>query len=536
MLGNGALVRAQLSFCSAWAAEWAFTVAISLVAFADGGATAVGLVGALRLLPAALLAPVIGALADRVPRERVLIGSSAVRGVATLAAAAVLAADGPVALVYALAVPSTIAFTPFRAAHSALLPSLCRTTAELTGANVVRGGMDSLSVVVGPLVAALLLSVADVWAVFAFAGAAGLVSAALLLALRYERLEPAADTRRLHDELRAGVQAIRTTPGLALAISLPVFQTGIRGALSVFLVVVAIDELALGESAVGTLQGVMGIGALVGSIAATRLVGSRALLRWTAIAVVFWGAPLIAVGALPREAVFVLALLVIGVANAVLDAAGFTAISRLAPDAVLARVFGVFESLVALAVAGGSLLTPLAIELLGTTGALIAIGALAPVFIAACWPRLARIDTALAARTDAIHMLQCVPMLRALPVAVIEQLARRLERVELRAGKQLFAAGDPGDRFYVVDSGSVCVLDGEREMRTMGPGEGFGEIAPLRDIPRTMTVRAAEDSVLRAISRVDFLPAITGFSMASREAATAVTTWLEHTPGTAAQP
>src|SRR3954451_12307812 len=208
-LGNRPLARAQLSFGAAWAAEWAFTVGLGLVAYADGGARAVGLVGVLRLLPAALLAPAIGALADRAPRERVLIASSAARAVATLIAAAVLAAHGPLWIVYAMAVASTIAFTPFRATHSALLPSLCRTPEELTTSNVVRGVMDSLSVIVGPFVAALLVQVAGVWAVFAFAGGLAATSAVLLLGLEYEHIAPpvTAARRRIGAELREGARA-----------------------------------------------------------------------------------------------------------------------------------------------------------------------------------------------------------------------------------------------------------------------------------------------------------------------------------------
>ena len=98
---NAALVRALLSFGGAYTAEWAFTVAISLVAYADGGVVAVGLVGLLRLVPAAIFAPAVATYADRLPREQVLFYSSAVRGVATLLVAPVLLADGPTWIVYA---------------------------------------------------------------------------------------------------------------------------------------------------------------------------------------------------------------------------------------------------------------------------------------------------------------------------------------------------------------------------------------------------------------------------------------------------
>jgi MFS family permease len=154
---NSSLRRAQLAFGATWTGEWAFTVALGVVAFRDGGATAVGVVGFVRMAPAAILSPVGTALADRFARDRVLVWSCLVRAVATAAAAAVLAAGGAAVAVYALAAIATAAFTMFRPAHSALLPALCVTPLELTSANVVRGLFDSLSTLVGPLVAALVL-------------------------------------------------------------------------------------------------------------------------------------------------------------------------------------------------------------------------------------------------------------------------------------------------------------------------------------------------------------------------------------------
>jgi MFS family permease len=175
---NPDLRRAQLSFLGAWTAEWAFTVGLGIVAYRDGGATAVGLVGLLRMVPSAVLAPLLSPLADRGRRERVLISVSTVRGLATVGAAVLVGIDGPPEIVYALAVLSTIAATLFRPAHSALLPSLCRTGSELAGANVVRGMLDAAATLIGPLLAALLLHLAGVTLVFAVAGASSLAAAA----------------------------------------------------------------------------------------------------------------------------------------------------------------------------------------------------------------------------------------------------------------------------------------------------------------------------------------------------------------------
>ncbi len=356
LLRNGALVRALLSFGAAYTAEWSFTVALTLVAYADGGAFAAGLVGMLRLVPAAVLAPVIATYADRVPRERVLMISSLVRGIATLAVGPVLLWGWPTAIVYVLAVVSTVAFTPFRASHSALMPSLCRTPEELTSVNVARGGLDSLSVVAGPLVAAVLVSVADVSAVFVFSGACALLSAALLLRLHYERL-PIEDRAQRHlvDEVREGLHAVRAYDGVSVVVGFVALQSAIRGAFSVFVVVLAIDLLDGNDAAVGVLQGAVGVGAIVGSVACTALVGSRRMTRWLAVGVALWGMPLAVMGLVPQYVVALAVACVIGVGNAVVDVTAFTLLARMVPDALMARVFGVLESFGALAVALGSL-------------------------------------------------------------------------------------------------------------------------------------------------------------------------------------
>jgi MFS family permease len=531
-VGNRALLRAQLSFGAAFTAEWSFSVAIGLVAFAHGGAIAVGLVGLVRLVPAALLAPVISVYADRVPRERVLFVSSTVRGIATLAVAAVLAAHGPVLVVYALAVASTIAFTPYRASHSALVPSLCRSPDQLTSVNVVRGALDSISVILGPLVAALLLAVWSTSAVFVFAGVCALISAALVVRLKYESIPiSGAGRRNFWAEIHEGLAAVASNAGVSVVVGFVVLQAAIRGAFSVFVVVVAINVLHGEQSSVGLLQGAVGIGALLGSIACTLLIGSRAMSRWLGVAVVLWGTPIALIGLLPHYVVALLAAGVIGVGNALVDVTAFTLIARMVPNVVLARVFGVLESVGALAVGVGFIVAPGLIGLLGTKGALLTVGAIAPVVCLLFWRRLTTIDASVAVRTDDIMLLRRVPMLRPLPVPVIEQLAHSLHRTQLRPGDAVFEAGDTGDSFYVVAAGTVNVLHGEQSVRTMGQGQGFGEIALLGNTTRTMTVRALDEVQLCGISRSDFRSAITSISDARTAAEDAKSAYVAHAPG-----
>src|SRR5947209_4642548 len=134
---SATLRRAQLSFGLMWAGECAVMVTLGVVAFRDGGAAAVGVVTALRMVPAALMTPFAATLADAVRREFVLVWIGLVRAVALGGAAVLLALGGPTGLVYGLAIVATVAQTLFRPAHSALLPALCTSPQQLTSANVV---------------------------------------------------------------------------------------------------------------------------------------------------------------------------------------------------------------------------------------------------------------------------------------------------------------------------------------------------------------------------------------------------------------
>jgi MFS family permease len=517
---NVSLRRAQLSFLGAWTAEWAFTVALGVVAYDAGGARALGLVGLLRMVPSALLAPLLSPFADRGRRDRVLVVVSTVRGVATAAAALIVAASGPVLGVYALAVLSTVAATLFRPAHSALLPTLCRTGHELASANVVRGMLDSVATLVGPLLAAVLLAVADVSVVFGVAAGSSFAAAVLLVRLRYDAPPRASAPRRpaLVHEMVEGVGAVTHHPDLRLILGLAAAQSLTRGALTVFSVVIAIELLETGDAGVGALMAAVGTGAVIGSLAASLLVGAGRLGAWFAVGVALWGLPFVLVGILPAETVALGLLAFVGVGNALIDVAGFTLIGRLAPDAVLARVFGVLESLVAVSIGLGAVLASTLVGWLGVRGALVAIGLVCPVLAVAAWRRLRRLDRSVDDLDADVGLLQEVPMLHPLPLPAIELLAHGLEPVMVPAGQVVITEGDMGDRYYVIESGEADVVGGGRVVATLGPGEGFGEIALLRRTPRTATVVARSALELRALSADRFVAAVTGYRPSARAA------------------
>jgi MFS family permease len=532
---NPDLRRAQLSFLGAWTAEWAFTVGLGIVAYRDGGAAAVGLVGLLRMVPSALLAPLLSPLADKGRRERVLVLVSVLRGVATGAAALVVGTGGPTAIVYLLAVLSTIAATLYRPAHSALLPSLCHSGYELASANVVRGMLDSLATLVGPLVAALLLEVAGVTVVFAVAAGASLWAAALLLRLRYDAPpRPSSPTESaLLRSAAEGVRAVASNRDLALIMGLAAAQAFTRGALTVLTVVVAIDLLGTGEPGVGVLTAAIGAGAVLGSLGASLIADTRNLGAWFALGVALWGLPVTLIGVFPNELTAWVMLAFVGVGNALIDLGGFTLLARLASDEVLARVFGVLESVVALSIGVGALVASLLVAQPGVRPALVIIGLLCPVLVVLSWRRLRGMDRIVNVRDRDIALLQSVTMLEALPLPAIERLARGLVPLTIPVGDFVFEQGDVGDRYFVIESGEAVVVGDGHDITTLGPGEGFGEIALLRRSPRTAGVRAAGELRLQALRSDQFLPLVLGFTPSAREAEVAVESAHERfTPGT----
>ncbi|HZC28786.1 MAG TPA: MFS transporter [Gaiellaceae bacterium] len=529
-LASPALRRAQLSFGAAWASEWAVTVGIGVFAFNAGGAAAVGIVGLIRMVPAAIVAPFAATLADRTRREQVLIAVGLCRAVALALAAVLAALDVGAVVVYALIAVATIAQTLFRPAHSALLPSLCSTPYELTSANVVRGLLDSLATLVGPIAAAALIAVSGPAAVFAAGAAVSFASALLVLALDYE-VPPSITSSTAHRgrEVLEGLRTIAVDRDVRLLTALTTLQTFLRGCLTVFTVVVAIDLLRRSDADVGVLNAAVGVGAVAGSLLASAVVGTGGLARIFGLGVALWGAPLAALALVPSRAAALIFLAVVGLGNALVDVGNFTLLARLSDDRVMARVFAGFEAVITLGVAIGAAVTPVVIDAFGVRGALATLGLLAPAAVILAAPKLLALDRRMVARNRDVHALQRVPMLRPLPATTVDSLASALETMTVDPGATVFEQGQAGDRYYVIVDGQADVVQGDRPIARLRSGEGFGEIALLRACARTATVRAAGEGPLRlaSLARDRFLAAVTGYSPSSQAGESVVAQRLE---------
>ena len=505
--------QAEVAWGGAIAAEWAHFVALGVFAYQHGGAAAVGIAGFVRLLPAGAIAPFAAALGDRFRRERFLL-AMAVLGCFSLAGSAVAAFAGAKAPVFVFAGLLGISATLIRPALQALLPSLARTPEELIAGNGATSTIESIGTLVGPLAAGLIVSLADVGTVFVVGAVAMLAAAGLFARVKVESridLRTAVGAESPADMVAAGFKAIAGTPGARLIVALTTAQTFVRGSLNVLIVVAAFRVLHGGGAEVGYLTAAIGVGGLIGAVGAMTLEGRR-LAAPFGLALVFWGIPIMLIAPRPYLFAALVLLAIVGGANSVVDVTVFTLLQRIVPDDVLTRVLGIVWGLAMGGVAVGSIVAPALVDAIGPRPAFAVVGSILPLLTLASYKRLVRLDTGVAPGVE-LELVSGVPMFEPLSLAVKERVASSLQAVSVTAGAVVVRAGDEGDRFYIVGDGELDV-DAAGAHATLRKADYFGEIALLRDVPRTATVTATVDSQLYALLRDDFLAAVTGHATA----------------------
>lgn len=532
VLRNGDLRRAHAGWLLAITAEWMYVVNLLVFAYAIGGVAAVGAVSVIRTVPAALLAPVMAGVADRLPKPRVLLGVHGLRGLAVAGMAVVMTMDGPFPLVLALVLIEGACATLHRPTTLSVFPSIARSPEELIASNVTMSFGEGLGVLAGPAIGGLLVSIyAPETGLGVAAGGFGL-AALVVMSLKVSRGRDSAGSvsvGRVSSAL-AGFSALRHYPHAGLLVGLLATQTFVRGLLTVLLVAAAVELLLLGESGVGLLNAAIGAGGLVGAALGLTYLLRRGLSGPLIVALALWGLPLSLVGLLPDPALAVLFMGIIGAANAVLDVSAFTLLQRNVPNRLRARVFGTLEGLAALTVGLGSLVAPILVVSLGLQVALIISGAVLPVLAIAARRAVQRAEDAAVVPRRQLSLLRGVPMFAPLSLTVIEQIAADLERVSFPAGSDVIIQGDPGECYFLIEDGRVEIIHDGSPIATLGPGDGFGEIALLREVPRTATVRATTALEVFRLQRPAFIEAIGG-SLRSGHAAEALVGARLHAQG-----
>jgi MFS family permease len=508
---NQDLRRLLLALAGSTLGYWGYTVAVLVYAFEQGGTRLVGVAAFVRLFPAAIASPVAGAIADRYPRERVMVVGDLLRMTTTAAACVAIASDAPAFVVLTLVAVNAALYSSFRPAMRALTPELSRTPDELAAANIMASTVDSVGMLAGPALGGVLLALSGPAAAFAACSLSLAWSAALVAPIRVarERAVPASVRgASLMSLIAEGPRVLATESSVRLIMLLTAGQTISYGALSVLTVVMVEEVLHVGHGWVGYLNAALGLGGLIGA-AAVAPIAVRRLADASITGLTFWGLPLIAIGLWPRPGLAIAAITVIGVANTLVDVSLNTLLQRAAREDVLGRVYAMLGMVTTATIALAGLLTPAVVAAIGARGALVATGLLLPVLVVATAGRLRELDRSTREPTAELTLLRGLSLLAPLPPVVLERLARRAVPVHVPAGATIVVQGEPGDRFFAIAGGELDVTVDMRFVTRLGAGDSFGEIALLHEVPRTATVRAHTDADLLALERDDFIPAMT---------------------------
>jgi MFS family permease len=509
VLQNRSLRRALIAFAAFRPTESAQWIAILVYAYGHGGNREIGLVAVAMLVPTALLAPFLAQIGDRVHRERALAFAYLAIGLAAGLTAAAAAMSLPSVVFYTFAALATITISMVRPTHLSALPELAETPAQLTASNALTSTIEALAIFIGPLLAAAMIALDGPGAVFA-ATAVLMVTVGLLSLAIHARARLREGRHPVGDALE-GFRELRRRPGARLLLGFVAGQTMVIGALDVLTVVLAYSVLAMGPSGPAMLSAAVGVGGLVGAAATITLIGRERLAPAFFLGVMVVGLPIALVAFANGPGAAIVLLGVAGIGKSFFDVTSRTLLQRSVDDDVLARVFGVQEGLAMGALAIGSVAAPILVEKVGVEAAFILAGLTLPVVAAIAFQRIRAVDrdAALADPRD-IELLRGTSIFGPLGPANLERVARNLVPIELEEGDVVIREGEAGDRFYVIERGKVHVTRGRVDLATLGPGDFFGEIALLRDVPRTATVVAGESASLRALDREHFLAAVTG--------------------------
>ena len=502
---NGRLRRVIAAYFLFGAAEWGAWIATLVWAYGVGGVRGSSLMSVVQLVPAALAAPVVAGRLERMSRSRALTLGYTVQAV-TFTALGIALVSGPVLPVVLAAVASCVAITGTRPVHNAILADLAETTEELTASNSLSGAGEASAAFIGPLGVGLLMVPWGPGGAVLVIAALMAVATVLVMSLTTRRPAPSAGAAA------PGVQwrPVLTDPTARLFAMTTFAEYLLLGSLDILLVVLALDLLDLPQSGPGVLNSAVGIGGLVGTAATVMLVGRRHMATAVVAGAVLAGIPIALAGAAPSEAVALVLVACSGAGKLFYDVAARTLVQRSMSDRLLVSVFAMQESMMSVGIAAGALLAPLLIAVAGTSGAFVVIGLLLPAVSLLILPGLRRADARSAVSPDDVARLMHVPFLAVLSPLVVERLAKEQTRRDVEAETWLMREGDLGDAFFLIVSGRLEVIQHGAVLRELGPGDWLGELALLRDAPRSASVRAVSEVSLAVLDRDCFLTAVTG--------------------------
>jgi CRP-like cAMP-binding protein len=517
-LHNVAVRRVVGAFAALTVGEWILGTTVAIHAYPVGGALLVALVG-FRFFPAAIAGLVTAQFADTHRRERVMTATAATRAVASGLVAASLALKLPFVVPLVLVWFDAAAGSAYRPAQATLLPTLVHTPTEFTHATALASHAKSSSQMLGALAGGLLVAGAPIG--LAVAASTVLYAVSALSTAPIKATAPQPDVRiglrgRVR-RMRAGAIAVRGDREAKEIVSYSCMRSAIRGVWISLGVVASLKLLGLGSAGFGILMAAAGAGALAAIPLTALLVGHRHLARWMAAGLLMCGVPIAAVGGAAAGLPAIAFMVGWGGGMAVSDVAAQAVLNRVIAPASIGPVTGLMESGKLLFEGGACLLAPALVDTLGIRSALVVAGLVVAVIVAGGGRAFRRIDTRAVGHAEVSHLLTAVKLFHGLRVDVLEGVVAQLRPLDIAPGQDVLTQGvrDHGG-WYLVQQGQLEVLIDGFVVNELTRGDGFGELALLRDRPRAATVRTRTRARLLTLERDTFLTAIGGGDIALR--------------------
>jgi MFS family permease len=494
--------------------NWLYAAAsIVYILEATGSAGWVAVAGVVRLLPFVLFEPLGGAIADRYDRRKVMIASDLARFVLMLVLMVVATSTSTTAVVGAIVIAflNNTCSTPYYPAVTAITPSIVGEE-DLAAANALSGTIDNFAIAFGPGLSVVLLLLGPPPIAFGVNAATFLFSAFMVWKIGVRgRVGEVEVEPTLRSRIVAGAHAIRGSKEAVLLVGLVIAFGFTFGQEIVLFGPISEEFLGMGLDATGLLFAAPGVGGILATGAAARLASRSHTAAILTLATLVSAIPILSLSVVRNPAAAYLLLTLEGAAYIIADVVSTTTLQRVVPRDRIGSVFGIVGSITVAAIALGSIVAPITIELLGLAGAAAAAGAVLLVVTLVSLPGARTLDRIAAARVaelaPAVSLLERLGIFEAASPAQLEALAAVATREAVAQGTVVIREGDEPDDLFAIESGAVDVTTAgiEAPLARLESGDYFGEIGLLEKRPRTATVTAVADTVLYRVPGEDFL-------------------------------
>jgi MFS family permease len=514
--------RLVSAFAVSATGDWLYSVALFVwLLDRTGSATWIAAAVLVGIVPAVVLGPFAGVVADRWDRRRLLVTLDLSRAAVMLVISVMIAVDASPLVAVALVGLDAVIATAYRPAIAAATPQVVDEK-SLAAANAAESVVGQVTWFLGPAIGSLVLSVSSpAWA-FVVNGGTFLVSATLLVGLRLPPVpteEQSEETGSFVGQLREGVSIVRHEPDLVVLLGLVAAVLFAFGFETVLHVLVAKDRLGLGAAGLGWMTAAIGVGGMTAAPFTMRVASGRRAGTSLAVAAILLGAPLALLAVVSNPWVAIAVLFVEGIGSVTFEVLATTLVQRLAPRHALGRIFGLQDGAGALANLLGAVLAPVLVSGVNLEVALVVGGGSLVVYAVLALPALARAGRHAQRSADdlrpVVTVLGGLPFLEGAAPEVLESLAAALVPETVDRGTVLITEGAPADDLFVVRSGSLEVLTRGVKVNEVGPDDVVGEIGVIHRRPRTATVvatspvelwRVPGGAFLSAIERHDIMP------------------------------